>query len=92
MSLTERIKLKITENLNPVHMELINESRKHAGHAGDNGTGESHFRLTVVSPAFEGYTSIQRQRMVYALLKDEFSQGLHALSMKTLTPAEYNAK
>jgi BolA protein len=92
MSLTDRIKLKITEKLNPVHIELINDSHKHVGHAGDNGTGESHFRLVVVSEAFEGYNRIQRQRMVYAMVEDEFSRGLHAFSMKTLTPAEFKAK
>ncbi len=68
-----------------------NDSAKHAGHAG-NPSGasdaETHFNVEVVSEAFEGLGPVARHRLVYAALSDEFSQGLHALALKTHTPAE----
>ena len=84
----EQIKRIIEENLDPVEYELINESHKHAGHAGDDGSGQTHYKLIVVSNAFSDCNRIQRQRMVMDLLKEPFSQGLHAISMKLSTPEE----
>lgn len=89
MSIAEQIKRKITESLAPEHLELINESHKHKGHAGDNGTGESHFKLIVVSSKFEGYDRIQRHRMVFTVLNEELNGKIHALSIAAYTPAEY---
>ena len=70
---------------------MKNDSHKHAGHSG-NPSGapdaETHFTVEVVSPAFEGKSAVQRHRMVYALLSEEFTAGLHALALKTKTPAE----
>ena len=88
MNMDEQIKRIIEENLNPVHYELINESHKHAGHAGDDGSGQTHYKLIVVSNAFKDCTRIQRQRMVMDLLKRPFSQSLHAISMTLSTPKE----
>lgn len=89
MSLTSMIKEKIEKAFQPEHFELINDSHKHRGHAGDNGSGETHFRLLVVSDGFFGLSRIQRHRVVYDVLDGAFSMGLHALSMRTLTPEEY---
>lgn len=72
----------------PVRLAIEDESSKHHGHAGWREGGETHFRVEIVSPAFEGKTRVARQRLVYAALKDELDAGLHALAMETLTPAE----
>ena len=82
------IKHLIEENFEPLEMVLINESHKHAGHAGDDGSGETHYRLQVVSKAFESQSRIQRQRAVMLVLKPAFDRGLHAISMALSTPSE----
>jgi len=83
---------RMTETLRaafaPVHLEIIDESSQHAGHAGAKGLdGESHFALRIVSEAFEGLGSLKRHKMVYAALEDEMKL-IHALSIKTATPTE----
>eukprot|EP00168_Porphyra_purpurea_P016651 TRINITY_DN546_c0_g1_i2.p1 TRINITY_DN546_c0_g1~~TRINITY_DN546_c0_g1_i2.p1 ORF type:complete len:181 (-),score=30.91 TRINITY_DN546_c0_g1_i2:260-745(-) len=84
----QRILQKLTEGLSPSHVELVDESDQHAGHAGNPGTGETHFRLSVTSDAFEGVSRVGRHRKVYGLLADELSERVHALSITTQTPAE----
>ncbi|KXZ42224.1 hypothetical protein GPECTOR_179g247 [Gonium pectorale] len=93
---TDAMRRKLTEALRPAALAIVNESEQHAGHAGAAAarhgkagqTGETHFRVEVVSEAFEGMTLVKRQRMIYALLEEEFAMGLHALSLVTKTPAE----
>jgi BolA protein len=70
-------------------VEVEDESRHHAGHAGARAGGESHFRALVVSPRFEGVARVERQRMVYAALGELMSGPIHALAMRTLTPEEW---
>jgi len=82
------IKTKITQALSPDHLEIIDNSAKHAGHAGARPQGESHFSLVVVSQAFVGQNRVQRQRLVYDLLAEEMASHIHALELKTLTPEE----
>jgi BolA protein len=72
----------------PARLAVEDESSKHHGHAGWREGGETHFRVEIVSQAFEGKTRVARQRLVYAALKEELDAGLHALAMETLTPAE----
>lgn len=84
----QKIGETLAQALQPVHLSVVNESGKHKGHAGDNGTGESHFHVEVVSDSFVGKSRIERQRMVYNLLDDEFKSGLHALSLRVLGPNE----
>jgi BolA family transcriptional regulator, general stress-responsive regulator len=74
--------------LNPERLEIADESHRHAGHAGSRPGGETHFRVEVVAAAFEGKTRLERQRLVYAALKDEMSQQIHALSLVTRAPGE----
>jgi len=92
MNRSERICQRL-ESLKPIHLELKNESAKHAKHIAMQTeiqpSGETHYKLVIVSEAFEGHMLIARQRKVNDLIKDEFSSGLHALQMKTLTPEEY---
>lgn len=87
----DRIKAAM-QALKPTQLELKNDSQKHAGHAEHLGsagfTGETHYKLTIVSDLFTGQSRIDRQRMVMDLLKDEFKLGLHALEIKAKAPGE----
>ncbi len=79
---------KLRTRFAPSRLNIEDESSKHRGHAGHREGGESHFRVEIVSAAFEGKNRIARQRLVYEALKDEFDGGLHALALTTLTPQE----
>lgn len=68
--------------------ELIDDSSKHAGHAGARPGGETHYRLRVVSSAFAGLNRVARQRLILDALREEFDSGLHALSLELKTPDE----
>lgn len=80
---------KLAQALQPVHLDIVNQSHLHAGHAGDDGSGETHFHVLVVSDMFCGKSRIERQRMVFDALSEEVRLQIHALSMKTLTAGEY---
>lgn len=87
------LRAKLTAALAPSSMAVVDDSAKHAGHSGNpGGAGDSHFRVEVVSDAFEGLGPVARHRLVYGALADEFSAGLHALSLVTLTPHEKAAR
>lgn len=79
---------RLGEALSPQTLEIVNESHLHAGHAGSPGTGESHYRVTIVSAAFAGKTRVERHRMVNAALAGELEQGLHALAIRADAPEE----
>lgn len=70
----------------PTRLEIINDSAKHRGHMGDDGSGESHFKILIESGAFAGKSRLQRQRMVNAALGDIPGERVHALSIKASTP------
>jgi BolA protein len=82
------IERKLNAALSPSRLAVADESHRHAGHAGARPEGESHFRIEVVSAAFADKLRVERQRMVYAILAEELSTGLHALALRTLTPDE----
>jgi len=88
MTYTERMHRKLTDGLKPVRLDIVDESHRHIGHAGAHPEGETHFHITVVASAFEGKSRVERQRMVYALLKDEMDERVHALALTTLAPQE----
>lgn len=88
MSVAETMRSKIEKALAPLQLEIEDESHKHAGHSGAREGGETHFRLTIVSAAFEGQTRVARHRSVTSILKDEIGNPVHALALKTLTPEE----
>lgn len=88
MKMEDIIRQAVEEGLFPVRYELVNESHKHRGHAGDDGSGQTHFNLMVVSSVFDGKSRVERQRIVNALLKGAFSLGMHAISLRLLTPEE----
>ncbi len=84
----ERIEERLREALGAEHVEALDESRLHAGHAGARGS-ETHFRVTVVSSRFAGLSRVDAQRLVHGALADELAGGLHALSLRTLTPEQW---
>jgi len=86
-----RIEADLRERLAAVHVEVIDESHLHVGHVGARDGG-GHFRAVVVSMRFEGKAPVQRQRLVYDALESAMGSEIHALSMKTLTPAEWTAR
>ena len=83
---------KITNEFKPSYFKIVNDSHKHAHHAGIRGATnvtESHFRLEIISDVFDGKTLPARHRLVYNLLDDELkNHGVHALQMKTKTEKE----
>lgn len=88
MIMAHRIREKLTAALNPDRLEIVDESHRHAGHAGSRPGGETHFRVEVIAAVFQGKNRLERQRLVYAALKDEMSQQIHALSLVTRAPGE----
>jgi BolA protein len=88
MKVAEAIRTKLTAALAPAKLTIIDESDRHAGHAGSRPEGETHFQVVVVASAFEGNSRLERQRMVYGVLAAELADRVHALTLKTLTPEE----
>jgi BolA family transcriptional regulator, general stress-responsive regulator len=88
MTVAATIRRKLTERLAPARLAIVDESHRHAGHAGARPEGETHFAVTIISAAFAGLPRIARQRLVYETLAAELAAGVHALSLKTLTPDE----
>jgi BolA protein len=86
MRVSEEIERRLTAALRPVELGVVDESHRHAGHAGARPGGQSHFRVRVVAAAFAGRTRIERQRMVYAALGDLMTSDVHALALTALAP------
>ncbi len=84
----QRIDEVVRLSLSPRHLEVIDDSHKHAGHAGAR-EGGGHFTLVIVSEAFAGQSLLARHRTVNALLAEELKSRIHALALKTLTPEEW---
>ncbi|KAF7561342.1 hypothetical protein G7046_g2773 [Stylonectria norvegica] len=88
----DTIRAKITAAFNPLSLEIYNDSHLHAHHKAmaSSTSQETHFRLVIISEAFDAKRQPTRHRMVYALLRDEMAleNGIHALQLKTLTPEE----
>ena len=88
MSVKDRISALLREALDPIALEVIDESHRHAGHAGSRAGGETHFRVEVVSKAFAGKTRLDRHRLINGLLAEEFEQSVHALAIVAKAPGE----
>ncbi len=84
----DRLKSKLDRAFLPLHLEILDDSAKHSGHSGAREGGESHFSVTIVSSRFEGLTRVARQRLVNIALAEELVGPVHALALRTLTPAE----
>jgi BolA protein len=92
MSVSARMREKLTAAFAPEALEIEDQSARHSGHAGatrsDGSQGETHFHVRLVSSAFEGLSRVERQRRVHAALKDELAGPVHALSLTLLAPPE----
>ena len=92
MSVSAAIRDKLTSAFAPLVLEVRDESARHSGHAGatrgDGSQGETHFHVRLVSASFEGVSRVERQRRIYAALKEELAGPVHALSLEILTPSE----
>ena len=82
-----RIRALLT-TLGPTHLDVTDDSAKHAGHAGARAGGQTHYTVTIISPRFEGLNRVARHRLVNDALQPEFGTGLHALSLVLRTPGE----
>ncbi len=83
----KRIREKLMVALEPIRLDVVNESELHAGHRSSPGTGESHFRVLVVSEKFAGRSRLERHRLVNEVLKEEMTK-IHALALSALAPGE----
>jgi len=91
MNLETRMREKLMVGLRPSRLDLVNESHLHAGHRNSPDSGESHFRVLIVSDAFAGKSRVERHRVVNDLLSDELKGGVHALAIKACAPGEPTA-
>ncbi len=79
---------KLREAFSPESLDVSDESHLHEGHAGHRPGGETHFRVYIVSAAFEGKTRIERHRMINSALAAELGGGVHALAISAQAPGE----
>lgn len=84
MSIADSLRAKLEQAFRPLYLELENESHQHAGPG-----SETHFRLVLVSDAFSGLSRVDRQRRVMDLFDEERGRGLHALTLRVMTPQEW---
>ena len=87
-TLQQEIETLLEEAFRPARLEVINDSARHSGHSGDDGSGESHFSVLIESAAFTGRTRLQRQRQVNAALGDIPGGRVHALAIRAYAPGE----
>ena len=88
MTMKDNITKKLTEAFAPLSLTVTDESHLHAGHMGHRPEGETHFRVNIVSPAFEGKSRLDRHRMINTVLAAELAGTVHALALKPQTPQE----
>jgi len=86
MTLRDTIAEKLTKAFAPAHLEVVDQSHLHAGHAGARPGGETHFSINIVSQAFRGKTRVERHRMVNETLMHELKGRVHALAIRAATP------
>ena len=86
--LAQEIETLLTQAFAPTRLEVINDSARHHGHSGDDGSGESHFTVVVESAAFAGKSRLERQRLVNRALGDIPGTRVHALAIRALAPGE----
>lgn len=85
----EQIRSKLETALAPIHLEVVDDSAAHAGHAGAVQSGGGHFSALIVSQAFEGKSPVKRHQLVYQALGDMLQSDIHAIAIKALSPSEY---
>jgi len=90
MSIQSTIEEKLTQELNPEFLEVINQSHEHAGHL--HGKTDSHFKVTIVSSAFTDVRPVARHQIIYKILAEEMNNPVHALVLQTFTREEWRQK
>ena len=90
VALDERIRAALLAALAPAVVEIVDDSARHAGHAGARPGGETHYTVLAVSPRFAGLSRVARHRLVHEALEGEFGAGLHALALVLRAPGEGN--
>lgn len=88
MSVATAIRQRLEQALRPTRLEIVDESHLHAGHSEQARTGESHFRVLVVSPEFAGKPRLARHRLINELLADQLAAKVHALAIHAYAPGE----
>jgi BolA protein len=88
VSVAATIRRKLEEAFAPVHLDVVDESHMHVGHAGAQAGGETHFRVLIAAATFAGKSRIERQRLIFAVLADELRDRVHALSLTVRAPDE----
>jgi stress-induced morphogen len=83
-----RLHAVLTRDFSPLKLEIHDDSAKHAGHAGAQAGGQTHYSVVIVSASFQGVSRVERSRLVHAALASEFADGLHALSLTLRAPVE----
>ncbi|QYO76425.1 BolA family protein [Devosia salina] len=86
MSMTDTIHAKLTQQFAPLHLEVIDESQLHHGHAGWREGGETHFRVRIATRNFDGMSRVAQHRAVMQALDDELKASVHALAIEVLPP------
>ena len=81
MRVADEIHERLQAAFSPTALEVVNDSHRHAGHAGDDGSGESHFRVKIAAPVFAPMTRIARHRSVHAALGPDLVRRIHALAL-----------
>ena len=79
---------RLRSALAPERLEIVNDSARHRGHMGDDGSGESHFTVEIVASTFHGMSRLERQRAVNAALADLLAGRIHALAIRARAPGE----
>ncbi len=88
MSVAQSIRAKLVSRFAPTRLEIVDQSERHAGHAGARPEGETHFRVAITAAAFAGLSRLERQRLVYETLAEELKTRVHALSLEARAPGE----
>ena len=81
MTVTDEMRARLVAAFSPDRIEIVNESSRHAGHAGDDGSGESHFRVLIRAGVFAGMPRIERHRAVHRALGADLTARIHALAL-----------
>lgn len=89
MSLAKKIENLLRAGLEITHLSILNQSDQHIGHAGHDGSGESHFKIVIVSDDFIGLSRVERHRRIYHILGDLMKRDIHALAIDARISAEY---
>jgi BolA protein len=86
-----RLQAVLARSFAPLTLTIQDDSARHAGHAGAQAEGQTHYSVVIVSASFQGVGRVERSRRVHAVLAEEFASGLHALSLTLRAPSEVNS-